>query len=195
MANNSINRREVICAIVTEFQAVTAVVAKGVSDQTCERHEQRDDDNHSPASTLPPVPCKALQSRRLSSAGCHLVDPDSSFLNRLSLWRYAAQSLMSELTYPSHLAGFWLRQASYREQPQVTFNHQVIAELQGADGQLYAFSTFANLNSMYGFNLRAGQIKVNALRPASARYAKAAWHASSFAPETQMLMASTMAQN
>eukprot|EP00045_Choanoeca_perplexa_P020224 m.296130 g.296130 ORF g.296130 m.296130 type:complete len:305 (-) comp65770_c0_seq1:34-948(-) len=55
--------------------------------------------------------------------------------------------------------GLWMRQASYREQPRVTFNHHVIAELHDATGQLYAFSTFANLNSLYGQSLRAGRIK------------------------------------
>eukprot|EP00730_Choanoeca_flexa_P000606 TRINITY_DN10265_c0_g1_i1.p1 TRINITY_DN10265_c0_g1~~TRINITY_DN10265_c0_g1_i1.p1 ORF type:complete len:309 (+),score=51.45 TRINITY_DN10265_c0_g1_i1:85-1011(+) len=55
--------------------------------------------------------------------------------------------------------GFWLRQSSYREQPRISFNHQLIIELEDAQGQTYGYSTFANLNTMYGSKLMPGVIK------------------------------------
>jgi len=51
--------------------------------------------------------------------------------------------------------GFWLKESTYREQPDVNFKHQVILILQGSDvNTLVTYSTYQNYNNLVAANLR-----------------------------------------
>eukprot|EP00794_Sanderia_malayensis_P019194 gene19194-21116_t len=51
--------------------------------------------------------------------------------------------------------GFWLKESSYREQPEVHFKHNVIVIVQGNDvNTLVAYSTFQNFNNLLGDKVR-----------------------------------------
>ena len=61
------------------------------------------------------------------------------------------------LSYP----GFWLRESTYREQPDVNFKHQVILLLQGSDiNTLVTYSTYQNYNNLMADNIRIPFIQV-----------------------------------
>lgn len=51
--------------------------------------------------------------------------------------------------------GFWLKESTYREQPEVSFKHQLIVIVQGsAVNSLVAYSTYQNFNNLLGDKLR-----------------------------------------
>ena len=68
------------------------------------------------------------------------------------------------LTYflPCEIAGFWLKESSYREQPDVRFKHEILLIVQGnTPGSFLAYSTFQNFNQLLQQNLRIPLIKVS----------------------------------
>ena len=57
--------------------------------------------------------------------------------------------------------GFWLKEASYKEQPEVHFKHQFILFLQGLTSDSYvAYSTYQNFNNLVNDKLRIPVTKV-----------------------------------
>lgn len=57
--------------------------------------------------------------------------------------------------------GFWLKEASYKEQPEVHFKHQFILFLQGLTSESYvAYSTYQNFNNLVNDKLRIPVTKV-----------------------------------
>lgn len=57
--------------------------------------------------------------------------------------------------------GFWLKEASYKEQPEVHFKHQFILFLQGLTSDSYvAYSTYQNFNNLVNDKLRIPITKV-----------------------------------
>lgn len=57
--------------------------------------------------------------------------------------------------------GFWLKEASYKEQPEVHFKHQFIVFLQGLTSDSYvAYSTYQNFNNLVNDKLRIPVTKV-----------------------------------
>ncbi|CAB3989487.1 Transmembrane 231 [Paramuricea clavata] len=51
--------------------------------------------------------------------------------------------------------GFWLKEASYKEQPEVHFKHQYVVFLQGLTSDSYvAYSTYQNFNNLVNDKLR-----------------------------------------
>lgn len=58
-------------------------------------------------------------------------------------------------------AGFWLKESSFREQPDVRFKHELLVVLQGnTPGSFMAYSTFQNFNHLLQGKLRIPLIKV-----------------------------------
>ena len=57
--------------------------------------------------------------------------------------------------------GFWLKEASYKEQPEVHFKHQFVVLLQGITSNSYvAYSTYQNFNNLVNDKLRIPVVKV-----------------------------------
>jgi hypothetical protein len=57
--------------------------------------------------------------------------------------------------------GFWLKEASYKEQPEVHFKHQFVVFLQGLTSDSYvAYSTYQNFNNLVNDKLRIPVTKV-----------------------------------
>jgi len=54
--------------------------------------------------------------------------------------------------------GFWLKESIYREQPEVTFKHEVLLILQGTS-TVVGYSSFSNFNAFLGERLRTVNIK------------------------------------
>lgn len=62
------------------------------------------------------------------------------------------------IAYVTH--GFWLKESSYREQPDVRFKHEILLIVQGnTPGSFLAYSTFQNFNQLLQQNLRIPLIK------------------------------------
>lgn len=60
------------------------------------------------------------------------------------------------------LSGFWMKRATYEEQPVVKFQYQtVLVAATSVGGDLVAWSTFPHLNNMLASNLRIPAISVN----------------------------------
>lgn len=56
--------------------------------------------------------------------------------------------------------GFWLKESSYREQPDVRFKHEILLIVQGnTPGSFLAYSTFQNFNQLLQQRLRIPLIK------------------------------------
>lgn len=63
-----------------------------------------------------------------------------------------------------NVKGFWLKESSYREQPDVHYKHELLLILQGSvPGSYLAYSTFQNFNRMLQQNVRIPLIKVRSL--------------------------------
>ena len=57
--------------------------------------------------------------------------------------------------------GFWLKEASYKEQPEIHFKHQFLVVLQGLTSDSFvAYSTFQNFNNLVNDKLHIPVIKV-----------------------------------
>ena len=57
--------------------------------------------------------------------------------------------------------GFWLKEASYKEQPEIHFKHQFLVVLQGLTSDSFvAYSTFQNFNNLVNDKLRIPVTKV-----------------------------------
>nr|XP_058954608.1 transmembrane protein 231-like [Pocillopora verrucosa] len=62
------------------------------------------------------------------------------------------------IAYVTH--GFWLKESSFREQPDVRFKHELLVVLQGnTPGSFMAYSTFQNFNHLLQEKLRIPLIK------------------------------------
>ena len=60
--------------------------------------------------------------------------------------------------------GFWLKEASYKEQPEIHFKHQFVLFLQGFTSDSYvAYSTYQNFNNLVNDKLRIPVTKVDYL--------------------------------
>ncbi|KAK3755424.1 hypothetical protein QZH41_016624 [Actinostola sp. cb2023] len=56
--------------------------------------------------------------------------------------------------------GFWMKESSFREQPDVQYKHQLLVVLQGnIPGSYLAYSTFQNFNQLLQQNLRIPVVK------------------------------------
>eukprot|EP00051_Salpingoeca_urceolata_P032866 m.17837 g.17837 ORF g.17837 m.17837 type:complete len:309 (+) comp5558_c0_seq1:48-974(+) len=55
--------------------------------------------------------------------------------------------------------GFWLYEASFREQASVQFKHQVVFVAQSSSGNVYLWTTFPQVNSILQQNLRFPTVK------------------------------------
>lgn len=61
-----------------------------------------------------------------------------------------------------NIAGFWLKESTYREQPDVRFKHEILLVVQGnTPGSYLAYSTFQNFNQLLQQKLRIPLIKVS----------------------------------
>lgn len=57
--------------------------------------------------------------------------------------------------------GFWLKESTYREQPEVNYKHHLILLVQGSDpGSLIGYSTYPNFNLLLGDKIRIPTIRV-----------------------------------
>ena len=60
--------------------------------------------------------------------------------------------------------GFWLKESTYREQPEVHFKHDLIVIAQGTGvDSLVTYSTFQNYNNLMGDHVRIPYIQVRIL--------------------------------
>ena len=63
---------------------------------------------------------------------------------------------------PRNITGFWLKESTYREQPDVRFKHEILLVVQGnTPGSFLAYSTFQNFNQLLQQKLRIPLIKVS----------------------------------
>ena len=66
---------------------------------------------------------------------------------------------------PRNITGFWLKESTYREQPDVRFKHEILLVVQGnTPGSFLAYSTFQNFNQLLQQKLRIPLIKVSSIK-------------------------------
>lgn len=62
------------------------------------------------------------------------------------------------------ITGFWLKESTFGEQPDVRFKHEILLVVQGnTPGSFLAYSTFQNFNQLLQQKLRIPLIKVSSL--------------------------------
>ena len=63
------------------------------------------------------------------------------------------------------ITGFWLKESTYREQPDVRFKHEILLVVQGnTPGSFLGYSTFQNFNHLLQQKLRIPLIKVRSIK-------------------------------
>ena len=68
------------------------------------------------------------------------------------------------ILYSKYYLGFWLKEASYKEQPEIHFKHQFLVFFQGLSSDSYlAYSTYQNFNNLVNDKLRVPTTKVTQL--------------------------------
>lgn len=67
---------------------------------------------------------------------------------------------LSPLFLAYNSLGFWLKESTYREQPEVNYKHHLILLVQGSDpGSLIGYSTYPNFNLLLGDKIRIPTIR------------------------------------